>query len=175
MSNLCLSGGAIGADTRWGQAALLAGHEVIHFSFDGHKSTDKKNTFILSEDELEVSDRFLRIAAKTLNRNFPPKDEFVKKLLQRNFYQIRDSKTLYAVASIKNGLVEGGTGWAVQMFLDRAIGDCFVYDQKEKIWYQWKAGWVQNIPYKPKGIWTGIGTRYINKFGISAINELLEV
>ncbi len=165
----------MGADTEWGLAALAAAHEVIHFSFAGHRPTDRKNSYEMTQQELDAADPFLRKASKTLKRNYPPRDMFVKNLLQRNYYQIRDSERLYAVATIKNGLVEGGTGWAVQMFIDRQIGDCFVYDQKVKQWYQWRSGWVECEPYKPYGYWTGIGTRHINQSGKDAIKILLEV
>jgi hypothetical protein len=33
-----MSGGADGADLQWGMCAGKAGHQVIHWSFDGHRS-----------------------------------------------------------------------------------------------------------------------------------------
>jgi len=175
--NICFSGGAQGADTLWGDLALNAGHKLIHYIFNGHKSTCPY-TKILTQQELDFADKFLNYANKTLNRHFPTKSLFVNNLLRRNFYQVRNSTSVYAIARISNGLVEGGTAWAVQMFIDKNKGascPCYVYCQTANKWYRWTEEWVECVPPRPQGAWTGIGSRDLTAQGIAAAQELFNV
>lgn len=177
MDNICFSGGALGADTLWGDLALNAGHQVIHYIFDGHKSTCPY-TKTLTQQELNYADKFLVFANKTLKRHFPSKSLFVNNLLRRNFYQVRNTTSLYAIASIANGLVEGGTSWAVQMFLDKNRSEpcpCYVYCQTANKWYRWERKWVECVPPRPEGAWTGIGSRKLTAQGIAAAEGLFNV
>lgn len=180
--NICLSGGAIGADLQWGMNAGRDGQSVIHWSFHNHKSlAPTQEVVVLSEEQLLVADPYLKKAGVKLKKPF--KEWFsdkTKSLLRRNYYQIAWASSLYAVASIKNGLVQGGTGWAVQMFLDRFEKEsqfesipAYVFDQNEEKWYQWIGSWkVIDSPPKPSGIWAGIGTRELNDSGKWAIRNL---
>jgi hypothetical protein len=181
--NICLSGGADGADLHWGMNAGRDGQNVIHWSYEGHKSqAPKQEIVILSEEQLLRADNDLKIASKTLKRSWPgSRSQNVKSLLRRNWYQVRWSDSIYAVSSLRNdGVVNGGTGWAVQMFLDRhkKLGqfqalNAFVFDQEEKQWYQYIGGWKPiDAPPKPEGLWAGVGTRKINHAGKWAIRNL---
>jgi hypothetical protein len=181
--NMCLSGGAVGADLQWGMNAGRDGQSVIHWSFAKHKSdAPAQEVVVLSEEQLERADDALSRASKTIKRPWPGKrSHTVKSLLRRNWYQVQWSEALYAVSTINHkNLVDGGTGWAVQMFLDRHQDiaqfepiACYVFDQNKEQWYQWKAGWQAiDVPPKPSGIWAGIGTRELNKAGKWAIRGL---
>ena len=158
------------------------GQSVIHWSFENHDSqAPAQEIVILTEEQLMVADDFLKKASKSLNRPF--KDWFshkTKSLLRRNYYQIAWSSSLYAVSTIKNGKVQGGTGWAVQMFLDRFEQEAqfnpipaYVYDQETQRWYQWCKEWKPiDQPPKPSGLWAGIGSRKLTDSGKWAIRSL---
>ena len=84
---MCLSGGADGADVVWGMAAEAAGHEVVHWSFAGHKSSANYLSE-LNDTQLRVADHYLELANKSLQRKWPTTNPVVNNLLRRNFYQI---------------------------------------------------------------------------------------
>lgn len=175
---ICLSGGAEGADMQWGMCAGKAGHQVYHFIFAGHRSkAPASEHVVLTEDMLRVADPFLAKANETMKRRFPTSNGFVNSLLRRNHYQVRDAGSLYAVSTIgKDGLVSGGTSWAVQMFLDQhgANSRCYIFDQARLQWFSWQGLWVAiDRPPEPKGIWAGIGSRELTNEGKDAIRELL--
>lgn len=179
--NICLSGGADGADIAWGIAAEQAGHEVVHWSFSGHKSI-ANSLCELSSSQLEVADHYLELANKSLLRKWPTSNITVNNLLRRNFYQIYYSDSVYAVSNFKEDKsllkISGGTAWACQMFVDRwlhtdtNIDTCqlYLFDQISEKWYSWKGTW-SNIdkPPCPQGVYAGIGTRDITNAGLNAI------
>lgn len=179
--NVCFSGAAKGADTCWAYEARKNGDSVIHFSFSGHKTFDNKDVIVLLNEELEAADSALIVANITLKRRVPEKLE-IKNLLRRNFYQIVHTQSIYAISEIdKNGLVKGGTSWAVQMYLDRnknvsGFLPVYVFDQKMNKWYQFDNDikkWMNiTIPPKPQGLYTGIGTRELNVYGKNAIESV---
>jgi hypothetical protein len=179
--NMCLSGGAEGADLQWGMVAGRAGYSVRHFIFSGHRSKAPADELVvLTRDQLLAADPFLEIANKTLKRRWPVSNDWVASLLRRNYYQVTWSDAVYAISSIdKNGLVKGGTSWAVQMFIDRFEGKscpAYVFDQDQGIWFSWagEEGWQScGSPPVPTGIWAGIGTRELNQNGKDAIRNLL--
>lgn len=175
--NVCLSGGATGADLAWGRAARAKGHRVIHFSFARHDTdapADERR--ILDDAELRAADPHLAGAAKALGRPWPPRAG--RNLLRRDWHQVKDSERVYAVASFrKDGQVEGGTAWAVALFLDRHHGrtcELYLFDQDRAQWLRWDRGWRPiDRPPVPRGRWTGIGTRNLNAAGRDAIRALL--
>lgn len=181
--NICLSGGAQGADAQWGMNAGRDGQSVIHWSFEGHQHFVAEQEIVrLSEEQLLIADPFLKAAAKGKKSSYPgSRSEKVKNLLRRNYYQIAWAESVYAVSTITNGKVDGGTGWAVQMYLDRHAKlalleplPLFVFDQSQGVWYQYIGGWkaLTGAPSKPQGIWAGIGTRDLNDAGKWAIRNL---
>ena len=93
---LCLSGGADGADVQWGMTADFAKHSVIHWSFLGHRTkAPESEVVILTQEQLDEADPYLMEAAKTLKRYWPPKNQYVRNLLRRNWLQVRDSDSCY--------------------------------------------------------------------------------
>lgn len=182
--NLCLSGGAEGADLQWGMMAGHIGHSVIHWSFTGHKSQAPQSEVVVLDDaSLEEADEFLKRANTTLKRRFPGKSRFVNNLLRRNYYQVRWASSVYGVGVMKNGQVQGGTAWATQMYMDRFIHDneymydckLYFFDQNINKWMQWKGEWkeLEGQPPAPTGIWTGIGTRELSHDGKWAIRNVM--
>lgn len=183
---ICLSGGAEGADLQFGMCAGAAGHSVFHFSFPGHKSqAPASEVVVLTREQLVMADAYLVLANQTLKRTFPAKSEHTNNLLRRNYYQAKDTESVYAVAGIdfSNKVLFGGTAWAVQVFIDRHFGQAcpvYVFDQEQDRWFTWggpEAGWtaLQGDPPKPKGVWTGIGTsRQFKPNGKAAVRRLLD-
>lgn len=179
--NWCFSGGAIGSDIAWGERAKAEGHKVCHLSFEGHK-TQASSLKILSQEELIVADRSLQIANSTLKRK-RPSSEYTLSLLRRNYYQVRNVATCYAISETDTKMmVKGGTAWAVQMFIDRfdqEACECYLLVQSEKLWYKWGSfGWegieTHLIP-APKGLYAGIGTRQLLPTGKESIDELYRI
>lgn len=180
-TNLCLSGGAEGADLQWGMCAGLLGHQVIHWSFADHHTRAPANEVVrLTDDQLAESTDFIKLAGVILKKH-PPKQPFVKRLIQRNYFQVAWSDSVYAVATIKDGVVQGGTAWAVYMFLSRSDiqrPPVYVYDQARASWFifnhdmqDWEA--IESPP-QPRGIWAGIGTRDLTPTGKQAIRDLMD-
>jgi hypothetical protein len=182
--NLCLSGGADGADLQWGMMAGHIGHSVIHWSFQGHKSQAPAcEVVVLDDTSLGEADVFLKRANLTLKRRFPGKNRFVNNLLRRNYFQVRWSESVYGVGLMLKGQVHGGTAWATQMYMDRFIVEgepmenckLYFYDQTLDQWMKWQGDWqvLNEQPPEPIGIWTGIGTRELSHTGKWAIRNVL--
>lgn len=174
MDNVCLSGGAEGADLLWGASAAEAGHSVFHFIFPGHRSRAPAHEIaVLTAQLLAEADEHVLLANRTLQRRFPTSNPFTDNLLRRNWFQVRDAGSVYAVASIKNGRVQGGTAWAVQMFIDRGGSAAFVFDQERDLWCGWSGtDWLPTTPPRPAGIYAGIGSRTISERGKTAIRDI---
>lgn len=189
--NACLSGGALGSDRVWGEIADKHSHEVLHFSFEGHnyKGHDEAHQIVIPELFLDAADAPLIKAAKSLSRRYSPKTDYVQGLLRRNYYQICYSKSIYAVTTFNkhNGIPEGGTSWAIQMFIDKHMREtpfdechCYVLDKSSNLWYQYYPyvhngdNWIlmDEIPPQPQGMWTGVGSREINDSNIEAMEAL---
>lgn len=180
--NICLSGGAEGADVVWGAAAEAVGHEIVHWSFNGHKADTEWYLCELNTDQLRVADPFLELANKSIHRRWPSSNIMVNNLLRRNFYQIYWSDSVYAVSSFTNDTsvlkISGGTAWACQMFVDRWLYTTphltsiplYFFDQISKNWYTWTGQWnMIDLPPRPSGVYAGIGSRKLTDEGRQAI------
>lgn len=180
---VCYSGGATGADALFGQCAEKVGHKVIHYSFEGHGSKEK-NTVKLNMFELMEADPYLQDANKYIRRTFPSKKAEVNSLLRRNYYQVRETKRVYAVCPLDDrGIPLGGTAWAVAMAVVLKVRDIHVFDTFKGLWVRfvevdpttkqfiWKAiEWTQ-VPF-PSRQYTGIGSRTISASAEKAVKQL---
>jgi exodeoxyribonuclease-5 len=98
-------------------------------------------------------------AARILGRK-PSKQRTIN-LLARNWFQVKNSTQIVAIAPIDSSMkfVEGGTGWAVAMAQanDREI---HVFNLKDNSWYTWNGtSFVpSNVPVLAKDF-AGIGSR----------------
>lgn len=176
-----ISGGAAGADTLFGEAAQETGRfEQIHYSFPGHKANVPERLLVrLSDEKLREANKRCALAAPSLERVWPPKHTYTRKLLQRNWWQVRVTPSLYAVAPLsENGIVAGGTAWAVQMYIDRHVPGTdlrlYLFDLNKSCWMQRKAaGWERiKKPPRPEETHTGIGSREQTTQGQEAIRGL---
>lgn len=183
--NMCLSGGAEGADVTWGDAAIANNHEVVHWSFDGHNPHTRNHISKLNDEQLRAVDPFLDLANKNIQRRWPTSNVVVNNLLRRNFYQVYWSDSVYAVSSFVNDnsmlQIYGGTAWACQMFMDRwlykvpptADVPIYLFDQISNTWYTWSGKWKAiSTPPNPTGVYAGIGSRKLTNEGRDAITAV---
>ncbi|KAF5679382.1 hypothetical protein FHETE_799 [Fusarium heterosporum] len=177
-ANICLSGGADGADLAWGECAAKIGHEVIHWSFPGHPSKASESHLVrLTDEQLKASDEALQNAATVLEKS-PPRRPHVARLLRRNYYQVAWSQACYAVSFLQNGTqAPGGTVWATTMFsqLHPENRQLYLFDQIGEVWLQWNGeSWDSiDMPPRPTGVWAGIGARDLLQSGHDAIRRLM--
>jgi hypothetical protein len=183
MSYTCHSGGCPGADMEWETQGEKYGVKTIAYSFYNHVQKGR-NPRILSVDELNEGFEVVMRANKVLKRYPQGQPQYIKNLLSRNWFQVKNSESIFAIASelITKDIVKGGTGWAVQMAVD-CDKPVFVYLQKSSpmspgkwlrympvIGLEWMHG---EIPILTENF-AGIGTREINQDGISAIQNILK-
>jgi len=179
--DICFSGGAIGSDYYWSWKAEKMGHGVRAFSFDGHQFTGPDYwRHPLHKDNLLAALPKVKLAGVKLRREGAlSANSYVKNLLCRNYYQVAIVDRCYAIGVIRpDGIVDGGTAWACQMFIDRFHGEecpCYIYDLNQKWWYKWDGfAWTAcfTMPPPPEGHYAGIGTRKFNDWGRKAIDDL---
>ena len=183
----CHSGGATGADTVWDEIGEEFGVKTKAYSYRT-KSHVSPNKVEISDQDYEDGVVQITKANKTLGRFGIHK---YMSLLTRNWAQVKYSKQVFAIGTIikageksvkgyknnsKNDVVDGGTGYAVQMAINNQK-PVYVYDQKVDEWFRWSYSSLSFIKMKnsPKikfQNFAGIGTRQISKNGIEVIRQL---
>jgi hypothetical protein len=160
------SGGAIGSDTVWGELSGQYGVVSEHYWYG--KRTENGNHEI-TEEEFEEGKEHVLEANKTLHRQ-PYK---YMNLLARNYSQVKNADEIFAIGRFKNKVVDGGTGWAVQMAIDDGKIVNF-YDQDKCVWGRYSDGkWERSdTPVLTKNF-AGIGTRKLNDNGWMAIKDVV--
>jgi len=175
---ICHSGGAEGADMAWELVGAEYGVKTIAYSFKGH-TQHGKNQKILNEAELIEGFEHVLEANKTTKRNPERTPAYVKKLLSRNWFQVKNSESIYAVGTLLNkSQVSGGTGWAVQMAIDNNK-PVYLYEQMQDTWCMFNYDLktfvgINYVPILTKNF-AGIGTRELNDSGLNAIQKVFEV
>ena len=183
------SGGADGSDTFFDLEGEKYGVKTVAYSFYGHNIKQTKSRFVLTTNQLDEGFEHVKIANKTIKRNISV-SSYVKKLLSRNWYQVKNADCIFAIGKLKpDGTVDGGTGWAVQMAIDNKK-PIFLFEQNKNCWYEYTeaTGDLENdrfaepakfrkIDYIPTLTenFAGIGTRDLNENGKNAIIELYKV
>lgn len=203
MAHTLVSGAAIGADQCWQDAAQLAGHQIVNYIFEAPLFRDRRNSVILTDEQLAVGHAYVLEANYYLKRRYPTSAQLSDRLLQRNYYQIAHASSIYAVGYLdgSKGLgIHRGTAWAVTMFWLKCRRDqnilttntaelatfnqvnypIYFFDQGQyNVWLQLVGlsdtnyQWHRCIPSKPTGIYTGIGSRDLTSSGRLAIESLL--
>jgi hypothetical protein len=179
MTDICISGAAEGADIAWGEFAKANGHSVIHWSFKGHKPSITEDVYYLTDDQLFESNTALVNANLSLKRKYPTNSKHVDKLLQRDYWQVIRSDSVYIVSWFVNDSslmkIHGGSAWAAQIFLNRCNlenikPNIYLFEQNVSKWYSWDNEWNYVLsPPIPSGTYAGIGTRDLNLPGLEAI------
>jgi hypothetical protein len=176
MKNIvCHSGGCPGADMTWETVGEAYGVKTISYSFEGHTQYGK-NRKILTPDELVEGFEMVIRANATVKRYPQGQPTYVKNLLARNWFQVKNSEAIFAIGKFdKTAQVAGGTGWAVQMAIDEKK-PVFVFEQPNKTWfffsYEHNMFWPHQNSPKLTENFAGIGTREITDDGIQAVMDI---
>ena len=174
------SGGAFGADTAFGWYGVRYGitpNRQHHYRPDNNKNIPKQlkdigiTPHILTDDEMEECYKFMfQCLEGKKKRTF--KRTFGDDLKARNYYQVKHSQAIYAIAELTPDFktVKGGTCYAVEYakHLNKLI---YVYDYMNEAWYVWvdeKEGFAlyqDGIPILYQNF-AGIGSRKIQSYKI---------
>jgi len=186
---ICHSGGAEGSDTAWEKIGEKFGVKTKAYSYKTPKHTSSNKVEISDEDYKEgISE--VNKANKFLNRYGIHK---YMNLLARNWAQVKYSKQVFAIGTIikpgeknskgyynkgKYDIVDGGTGYAVQMGINNER-EVFVFDQVRDKWFRWSYSTLQFVEIKDTPVITnndfaGIGTRELEPNGLKAIRDIYE-
>lgn len=174
----CHSGGAEGTDSFFEFLSKQYNIIVIAFTYKTrfHKSQNKRE---LTIEEFNEGVEKVYKANETLKRS---RINPYLKLLARNWFQVKYADEIFAVTVLKkqNGklTIKGGTAWAIQMAIN-AHKSIFVYDQEQLQWffydyYLTDFCLLKSEPVITANNFSGIGTRNINFFGISVIEQLFK-
>lgn len=175
------SGGCEGADMAWETVGLSYNVKTIAYSFEGHRQYSA-NPHILTIQELTVGWEACKKASWTLGRRIDQHSStYTRKLLSRNWFQVKNAEAIYAIGTLVKGsgiLVNGGTGWAVQMAIDNKK-PVYLFEQDEKKWmtfdYEYEVfDLCKSYPTINVKNFAGIGTRAINDDGLQAILNVYE-
>lgn len=161
------SGGAVGSDFAWGFVGEMFGLKNIKHYYYGNP-TPYGNVHISASECIEGSDHVFK-ANQTLHRTSVSK---YMDLLCRNWVQVKNASSVYAIGYVSiNGLVSGGTAWAVQMAIDEKK-PVFVFNQYDNTWLHWDysiGAWREcETPILTRNF-AGIGTRDLQADGLKAI------
>jgi len=177
MNYTCHSGGCPGSDMTWEIEGSFYGVNTIAYSFYNHvqKGNNRK---VLTVEELNEGYEHVKIAAEGLKRSPNIFYPYVRNLMARNWFQVKNAESVFAIGMfIDNKRVKGGTGWAVQMAIDNKK-PVFVFDQINNTWfffnYEHEMFWPYHTIPKLTEHFAGIGTREINENGVKAIETILE-
>ena len=194
------SGGADGSDIAWSTIAKNLGLDITsnhyYIGKKGPKNAPNGN-IELDKSFIDEAMPYIEGAAKVMGKNVPT-NQFVKQLIARNWMQVKSSDGIFALS---NGwfkdrtqeIVDGGTGWAVQMAINEAeeaeinkIGSSkpiYVFDTPTNTWYKFNVSnytanytnqWFEPIDYVPTLTknFAGIGTRDLKENGKKAIKAV---
>lgn len=183
---VCHSGGAVGADTEWELIGKEFGVITRAYSYKTayHVSENKVE---ISEDDYKEGVEEVNKANKWLNRYGIHK---YMNLLARNWSQVKYSDQILAIGYIvkkgekntkgyynkgKFDMVDGGTGYAVQMAINHQK-EVYVFDQIRDRWFRWSYSALSYVESDCPRIsyqnFAGIGTREIKENGKLAIRDV---
>lgn len=171
------SGGCPGADMAWETEGRKYNVHTIAYSFYNHVQKSN-NQHVLTLDELNEGFDRVRYAATLLKRPVDHLMPYVKNLLARNWFQVKNANAVFAVGTFQTNkkIVNGGTGWSVQMAVDTQK-PIFFFDQKSRMWHTYIADVqlfdVCDVPTLTEHF-AGIGTRELDEYGLAAIEEIYQ-
>jgi hypothetical protein len=173
------TGGAEGADLYWEVEGKKYGVFSIAYSFPNHTQYGE-NRLILTEDELWEGWKNVQKASKGIKRPLSKIEynPYIRNLLCRNWFQVKGGDGIFAIGTIvksNHSLVNGGTGWAVQMAIDNNK-PIYLYEQEMEYWMRYdyvakKFGVIDYIPTLTSHF-AGIGSRDLKDSGKKAIEEI---
>ena len=164
------SGGAVGADTAWD--AIGKNYGVVNHQHYYYGNKTPKGNVELTKAQVDEGIIEMKKAAVILNKN-PQRTETIN-LLARNWFQVKNSDQIVAIAPIADDMksVEGGTGWAVAM-AQANNKEIHVFNQKNNSWYSWNgSSFIKSEVPILKQNFAGIGTRDLTPAGRQAIEDV---
>jgi hypothetical protein len=170
-----LSGGAIGAETEFGECAERWGLHEVTYSFHGRPVSRSRGLVELTDAELKQGEISPTYLTAQMHRAYPNTPMF-QKMLQSLWHQVNTAAEVFVIGVVQaDGTVKGGTGWAAELarHWDKPL---YVYDQEKKGWWSWKnLSWAPIAnPTITKTRFTGTGTRNLSEDGKAAIRSLFE-
>jgi hypothetical protein len=172
---ILFSGGAPGAEARFGDCAERHGVEEVNFTFDGHRIERHRGVRVLNHEELQAGDVSLAYVSRLMHRRYTDSPT-LRKILQTLWYQVNNGQEIYVVGAIQeDGTVRGGTGWGAE-FAKLCNKPLFVFDQEKDGWFEWSGDdWKQlgETPIVTHPHFTGTGTRSVRPNGLRAIDDLM--
>ena len=169
------TGGAVGADEEFARIGTFYGFEIFQHSFPGHSIAFPCSPIIHTDEELQVSSNDLLVASKHLRKCYPPNNAFVRRLLQRNWFQVHFSDAIIAVAPIEDNRtqVRGGTGWAVALGIAQKL-PIHVFDGRWYFYHHYKQTFLPGALPPPYKSFAGIGSRNLTPGGKEAIQRYIK-
>ena len=166
------TGGALGSDSYWDEIGREYGFKNHYHYWYKKKNPKSEDRHQISEEDYLEGVKMIEKANLTLKRQNIYR---YMHLLARNWVQVKNSETIYAIGKLKNSRktqVNGGTGWAVQMAIDNNK-EVYLFDQLTNRWYYWidNKFHYSNIPILTEN-YAGIGSRDITISGIEAIRNV---
>lgn len=166
------SGGAYGADTFWdiiGREFGVTNHK--HYRDSNNQSLSKQlrnkgiKAEIISKEEMTKARNEVE---KLLNKKYP--DTIQGNLQVRNYYQVANSDSVFAIAKLNNqeNGVEGGTNTAIQLGI-KLNKPVYVWDINFESWTKYS---LKTNQFEPIGRPTltkdfaGVGTRDIENYSV---------
>jgi hypothetical protein len=172
---ILFSGGAIGAESCFGENAEKYGIDEVNFSFEGHQTARTRGIRILNHEELKQGDVSQLYVSSLMNRSYP-NTPIIKKVLQTIWFQINSSQEIFVIGTINpDKTVKGGTGWGAE-FAKLCNKTIYVFDQEKNNWFKWDGtDWVEYPePIITNIHFAGTGTRNLAENGKKAIEDLFK-
>ena len=162
------SGGAYGADTMWDQVGREFGvieHKHYREGANSNLSQKLKNSgvkaSVITKEELEIARTEVE---KLLGKKYP--DTVQGNLQVRNYYQVANADSVFAIAPIENSdKVSGGTNTAVQLGIKMGK-PVYVWDTNTEKWFTYSKleGLVETPTPTLTKNFAGVGTRNIENY-----------
>ncbi len=167
------SGGALGAESAFGEAAAARGVHEVNFTFAGHLQARTRGRYELSPKELAMGDVSLAYVSRRLHRTYNDQSGLIRGVLQTLWHMVSRSQQVFVVGVIQaDGTVVGGTGWGVELAKTWSR-ELWVFDQEKGSWFTLESGqWVAGLPVIRANHFSGTGTRYLEPSGKVAIEDL---
>jgi hypothetical protein len=110
------SGGALGAESAFGEVAAAHGVHEVNFTFSGHLQARTRGRYELSPRELAMGDVSLAYVSKRLHRTYNDQSGLIRGVLQTLWHMVSRAQQVFVVGVIQaDGTVTGGTGWGVEL------------------------------------------------------------
>ncbi|MCK5848777.1 MAG: DUF1768 domain-containing protein, partial [Caldisericia bacterium] len=159
------TGGAYGADGLWADMLRVFGVVNNHYrpEQDGPRAKKINKLKSAGDSIIVVTDNELA-EGKRLNGLLK---NGTHDMNNRNLVQVYNSDTVFAVAPISNGKVNGGTGSATRL-AESLNKEVFVLNTNDEKWYKSTDGIYEPIDYLPKmeGNFAAVGTRKLETYKI---------